>query len=81
MRLVVNNSFMSHAVDWLHCIHVALLFLNSRWLFGILKLQGIWQDAVVRIRMIPWHPHPPHNQSFFLHETEKVFRISDKAAA
>ena len=41
-------------------------------------LLGIWQDEVVRIRVIRYHLHPPDLQGIFLHKTEELVHINDK---
>ena len=41
---------------------------------------GIWQDAAMRIRIIHWNPHLPHNSDIFRKKTEEISDISDKAA-
>ena len=49
---------------------------NIFWNYMILYRAS---DSV--IRLICKHPHPPHNQSFFSHKTEKLCHNSIKAAA
>ena len=43
--------------------------------------QGIWQDGVVRIRIIRLLPHPLHPWAIFPHKTRKLLHISEKATA
>ena len=44
----------------------------------VMELHGIWQDAAMRIRLIPWNPHLPHNSIIFRIKQSKYLILEIK---